>query len=140
MTAGTAGLHNGGGSVFGLAELQRKLQLNRGERVAVINAPREARLRLRAAGEQDPNRAEVVIGFASRQVDLAWLRAAFAAARAGRPAWVAYPTPGRPGTDLRREWMVRVLRQYGVDAGQDVSIDHAWSAFRLHPIGAGGGA
>ncbi|MGO9110801.1 MAG: dockerin type I domain-containing protein [Thermoguttaceae bacterium] len=52
---------------------------------------------------------------------------------AGRLAWVSYPKPGQPETDLRRDWLVRALRQYGVDAVQDVSIDGTWSALRLRP-------
>ncbi len=114
-------------------ELEQKLQLKPGQSVVVVNAPPESGLRLPATGGPNPNQADVVIGFAVRPVELAWLRSVFAAARAGRLAWVNYPKPGRPGSDLRRDWLVRALRQYGVEAIQDVSINGTWSALRLRP-------
>ena len=121
-------------SSLGLKELERKLQIKSGQSVAVIGAPVESRLRLLAAGRTDPDRADVVIGFATRPVDLAWLKPAYAAARAGRLAWVNYPVPGRPGTDLRLDWLLRALRQYGVEVVREVPVDDAWSALRLQPI------
>lgn len=125
------GFHDGGNSVLGFKELEQTLQIKNGQSVAVINAPVESRLRLLVAGRTDPDQADVVIGFAARPVDLAWLKPAYAAAHAGRLAWLSYPKPGRPGTDLRRDWLVRALRQYGIDTIQDVSIDATWSALRL---------
>lgn len=117
----------------GELELEQKLQIKPGRSVAVVNAPPESGLRLLTAGGSKPDRADVVIGFAVRSADLAWLRSVYAAARAGRLAWVIYPKPGQPGTALRRDWLVRALRQYGVDAVQDVSIDGTCSALRLRP-------
>lgn len=121
---------------LGFKELELKLRIKPGRSVAVINAPVESPLRLLAAGLPDPERADVVIGFATRSVDLAWLRPAYAAAHAGRLAWLSYPKPGRPGTDLRRDWLIRALRQYRVEASEDVSINAAWSALRLQPLAA----
>lgn len=114
-------------------ELEQKLQIKPGQSVAVVNAPPESRLRLLTTGGPNPDQADAVIGCAVRPVDLAWLRSAYSAARAGRLAWVSYPNPGVPGTDLRRDWLVRALRQYGVEAVQDVWIDGSWSALRLRP-------
>lgn len=116
---------------LGLSMLEAKLQIRPYHSVAVLNAPPESRLRLLTAGSRDPDVADVVIGFASRPVDLAWLRPAYAAAHAGRVAWITYPKPGRPGTDIRRGWLILALRQYGIEVVQDLSIDHAWSAVRL---------
>jgi hypothetical protein len=93
----------------GELELEQKLQIKHGQSVAVVNAPPESGLRLRTAGDRNPDRADVVIGFAVRPADLAWLRPVHAAARAGRLAWVS------------------------VDAVQDVSINGTWSALRLRP-------
>jgi hypothetical protein len=127
---------NGGGDVLDVLvarELEQKLQIKPGQSAVVVNAPPESGLRLLATGGPNPNQADVVIGFAVRPVDLAWLRSVYAAARAGRLAWVSYPKPGRPGSDLRRDWLVRALRQYGVEAIQDVSINGTWSALRLRP-------
>jgi hypothetical protein len=119
--------------VRGPEELEQKLQIKTGQSVAVVNAPPESRLSLLTTGGPKPDQADVVIGLAVRPVDLAWLRSVYAAARAGRLAWVSYPKPGQPGTDLRRDWLVRAFRQYGVETVQDVSINGTWSALRLRP-------
>jgi len=124
---------SGRGDVLGAQELEQKLQIKPGQSVAVVNAPPESRLRLLRTAGSNPDQADVVIGFAVRPADLAWLRSVYAAARAGRLVWVIYPSPGQPGTDLRRDWLVRALRQYGVEAVQDVSINPTWSAMRLGP-------
>ncbi len=117
----------------GVRELEQQLQIKPGQSVAVVNAPPESRLRLLRTAGSNPDQADVVIGFAVRPADLAWLRSVYAAARAGGLAWVIYPRPGQPGIDLRRDWLVRALRQYSVEASQDVSINRTWSAVRLHP-------
>ena len=44
-----------------------------------------------------------------------------------------YPTPGQPGIDLRRDWLIRALRRYGVEAVGDVKINRTWSTLRLRP-------
>jgi hypothetical protein len=105
-------LTNGRGDVPSARELEEKLQIMPGQSVAVVNVPAESR-------------------FAPRPTDLAWLRSVYAAASAGRLAWVIYPKPGQPGIDLRRDWLVRALRQYGVEPVQDVSINSTWSALQL---------
>jgi hypothetical protein len=119
--------------VLGPGELEQKLQIKPLQSVAVVNAPPESGLRQPTTGGPNPDQADVVIGFAVRPADLAWLRSVYAAARAGRPAWVIYPEPGQPGIDLRRDWLIRALRQYGVEAVGDVSINNTWSALRLRP-------
>jgi len=119
--------------VLGPGELEQKLQIKPGQSVAVVNAPPESALSLLRTAGSNPDQADVVIGLAVRPVDLTWLRSVYAAAGAGRLAWVSYPKPGQPGTDLRRDWLVRALRQYGVEAVQDVSINGTWSALRLRP-------
>ena len=116
-----------------LRVLAGKLRIKPGQSVAVVNAPPESWLSLLTTSGSTPDQADVVIGCAVRPVDLAWLRSVYAAAHGGRLAWVSYPRPGRPGTDLRRDWLVVALRQYGVEAVQDVSINNAWSALRLCP-------
>jgi pSer/pThr/pTyr-binding forkhead associated (FHA) protein len=124
---------NGRGDVPSARELEQKLQINPGQSVAVVNAPPESRLRLLRTAGSNPDQADVVVGFASRPADLAWLRSVYTAACAGRLAWVIYPNPGQPGIDLRRDWLVRALRQYGVEPVQEVSINRTWSALQLRP-------
>jgi hypothetical protein len=129
----SARLRIGGGGVLGPGELEQKLRIKPGRSMAVVNPPPESGLRLLTAIGPNPDQADVVIGFAVRPADLAWLRPVYAGARAGRQAWVSYPKPGQPGTDLRRDWLVRALHQYGVEAVQDASINDTWSALRLRP-------
>ena len=119
--------------MLGPGELEQKLQIKPGQSVAVVNAPPESGFRQPTTGVPNPDQADVVIGFAVRPVDLAWLRPVYAAARVGRPAWVIYPEPGQPGIDLRRDWLIRALRRYGVEAVGDVSINNTWSALRAAP-------
>ena len=120
--------------MLGPGELEQRLQIKPGQSVAVVNVPPQSRLRLLRTAGSNPDQADVVIGFAVRPADLAWLRSVYAAARAGRLAWVIYPNPGQPGTDLRRDWLIRALRQYGVEAVRDVSINLTWSALRLRSV------
>ena len=127
-------LADGRGDVPGVGELEQKLQIKPGQSVAVVNAPPESRLRLLRTAGSNPDQADVVIGFAVRPADLTWLRPVYAAACAGRLAWVIYPNPGQPGIDLHRDWLIRALRrQYGVETVQDVKINSSWSALRLRP-------
>lgn len=152
----TAALDYETASAPGLAQLERMLQIGRGRSLAMINAPRESALRLLAISRANPDDADVVIAFATRRRDLARLKSAYYAARSGRLGWVLYPSEGRPGTDLRWDWLIAALRQYGVQPAQQVAIDGAWSAvllqqlrngyhdaqlvgFPVHPNGGGGG-
>lgn len=121
-------------SAPGLAQLEQMLKIDRRRSIAVINAPLESGLRLLAISRANPDHSDVVIAFATRRVDLAWLRAAYNAAGSGRTAWVVYPEPGRPGTDLRWEWFLAALRQYGVQAVVHMPIDGNWSAVLLQRI------
>lgn len=120
---------------LGLAELEQRLQVARDQNVSVVNTPPNSALRLATTGQPHPNQADVVIAFATRRVDLAWLKSAYAAAHSARVAWIVYPKPGRPGSDLRWEWLIGALRQYGLNAVEEVSINHVWSALRLRPSG-----
>jgi hypothetical protein len=114
-------------------ELKRQLRIKPGHRVAVVNAPPESALIVPTAVGLDPHHADAVIGFPARPADLARLRPVYAAVRAARLAWISYPNPGRPGAELHRDWLVRALRQYGVEPVEDVWIDETWSALRLRP-------
>lgn len=118
----------------GLAQLEQRLRLGRRRNIAVMNAPRDSALRLLSVSRANPDEADVVIAFATRRRDLAWLRPAYQAAGSRRTAWLVYPEPGSPGTDLRWGWLLAALRQYGVHAVQQVAIDPNWSAVLLQPI------
>ena len=85
-------------------ELERRLQIQPGQSVAVVNAAPESRLNLLSTAGSNPDQADVVIGFAVR------------------------------GSDLRRDWLTRASRQYGVEVVEDVSVTDTWSALRLRPV------
>ncbi|MEZ0383733.1 hypothetical protein [Mycobacterium sp. pW045] len=127
----TSTLYDDPASAPGLAQLEQTLDIDRHHRVAVINAPADSVLRLLPNSRANPGHADVVIAFATRRVDLAFLRAAYHAAGSGRIAWVVYSEPGQPGTDLRWEWFLAALRQYGVEAVRHLRIDQGWSAVLL---------
>jgi hypothetical protein len=137
MTPGSRDDENGTPS---LKQVEHKLRIKSGQSVAVVNAPPGSRLKLSTAGRCDPDHADVVIGFATQPVDLARLKSVYAAARTGRLAWLSYPKPGRPGTSLLRDWLLRALHQHGVDAVHEVSIDTCWTALRLRRSKTGGGS
>ncbi|MEB3035082.1 hypothetical protein [[Mycobacterium] nativiensis] len=115
----------------GLAQLEQRLQIRRGNSIAVVNAPVDSVLRLLAVSRANPHEADVVIAFATRRRDLALLKPAYRAAGSDRTSWVVYPQPGQPGTDLRWGWFLAALRQYGVTAAAQVAIDANWSAVLL---------
>ncbi|TXH19099.1 MAG: hypothetical protein E6R06_25315 [Mycobacterium sp.] len=117
-----------------LAQLERGLHIPRGHRMAVVNAPVDSALRLSAVSRANPYDADVVIAFATRRKELARLKAAYRTASAGRRTWVVHPDPDRPGTDLRWQWFIAALRQYGVNAVQQVPLGRLWSAVLLRPI------
>lgn len=123
------------GEAPGLAELEQRLHVGRGRRVSVVNAPPDSALQLATVGQPRPEDADVVVAFATRRVDLAWLKSAYTAAHGTRTAWVVYPKPGLPGTDLRWEWLTGALRQYGLLATEETSVNQVWSAVRLCPSG-----
>lgn len=115
----------------GLAQLERLLGISRLQKVSVINAPVDSALRLLPVCRTNPDTADVVIAFATRRRDLAWLRAAYQATGSGRTGWIVYCEPGRPGTDLRWDWFLAALRQYGVIAVEHIQIGDGWSAVLL---------
>jgi len=80
-----------------IGEFARKLRIEPGHRVAVVNEPPECASFLSRAGGLEPNRADVVIGFAIERADLASLNLVYAAALAARLAWVSYPRSGGVG-------------------------------------------
>ena len=133
----TAILYDETSYALGMAQLEQRLQIGRGRGVAVVNAPSASGLRLLPVSRANPDEADTVIAFATRRRDLARVKSAYYAARSGRLGWLVFPTAGRPGTDLRWDWLVAALRQYGVQPAQEVSIDGAWSAVLLQQLHSG---
>lgn len=116
-----------------VVELERKLRIEPGRRLAVVNGPPECDSMMPMADGVEPNSAGAVVGFVACRDDLGLLDAVYAAALAARVAWVSYPKPDRMATDVNRDWLAGAVRQFGVEAVKHVSIDHNWSALMLCP-------
>lgn len=116
-----------------VVELERKLRIQPGRRVAVVNGPPECDSMMPMADGVEPGSASAVVGFVACQEDLGLLDDVYAAALAARVAWVSYPKPGRMVTDVNRDWLTGAVRQFGVEAVEHVSIDQNWSALMLCP-------
>jgi hypothetical protein len=116
-----------------LADLERRLRLTPGQKVAVVNAPANGTLLIPTLDGIEPDNADAVIGFITRRGDLDVLDALCAAARAARLAWIAYPKAGRLSTDVNRDWLTRAVRHHGAHPLGHVSLDDTWSAMLIEP-------
>ena len=117
----------------------RKLQLQSGQSVALLNCPRALERTLLADVDglrrvDDPATADAVIGFVIRHEELSGAgRPAIDAGLRDAVAWLAYPKGGRLGTDLNRDSLRAALEPEGVQPVRQVAIDDVWSALRLRP-------
>jgi hypothetical protein len=110
--------------------LARKFQIPDGQGVCVINPP--ARFQIDAPVTTDAQGA--VLLFAADSKTLMKLgKPVFAAAKANRLAWIAYPKAGQLGTDLNRDILWKKLESIGIRAVRQISIDDTWSAMRFRP-------
>ena len=94
-------------------DLTGKLQIKRGQSVAVVNPPPGLVLPGVVATATAAD-ADAVVVFVTRQEDLDSAEQAVAAARADRLAWISYPKGGRLGTDLNRDRLAAALAAHGV--------------------------
>jgi hypothetical protein len=120
-------------------KLARKLQIRDHQAVVVLGAPEQVVDDLpwaRSGAVEPAHLADAVIAFVRSRHDLgaAPARAAVAAARDDRLAWVAYPKAGQLGTDLNRDSLSEALRADDVRPVRQVSIDPVWSALRFRPV------
>lgn len=117
----------------------RKLQLQSGQTVALVDCPRalERTLLSDVPGlrrVEDPSSADAVIAFVIRSEELGTAgQAAIDAARRGAVAWLAYPKGGRLGTDLNRDMLRETLARQGIQPVRQVAVDEVWSALRFRP-------
>jgi hypothetical protein len=121
--------------------LARKLRLQPGHRVLILNAPEGYVDRLRplpqgveladtAGGEFD-----FVHLFARNSTDLAWMvRQALESIKYDGLLWVSYPKKSAGvATDLSRDVFWTALEGDGLRPVMQVSIDDTWSALRFRP-------
>jgi hypothetical protein len=118
-------------------ELSDKLQIKPGQRVVLLNVPDGVDLELRPdiGLEADTRAADAVILFVASRADLQRRSTPLiAAASRDKLSWVAYPKAGQLGTDLNRDSLNEGLKEQGVQAVRQVSINDTWSALRLRPL------
>jgi len=114
-------------------DLTGKLQIKRGQSVAVVNPPPGLVLPGVVATATAAD-ADAVVAFVTRQEDLDSAEQAVAAARTDRLAWISYPKGGRLGTDLNRDRLSpRPWPLMACSPSDQVSIDDTWSALRFRP-------
>ena len=58
-----------------------------------------------------------------------------AAANGGKIAWMAYPKARQLGTDLNRDILWKLMKEKGIEANRQISIDDVWSAMRFRARG-----
>lgn len=123
-----------------MVDAARKLQLKAGQRVVVLNAPSapEALLGSPPEGAQyilEGGSADAVVAFARESAELRTLLDAGSRAAAGdRLFWVCYPKGGSGvKTDLKRDSVAAIAREFPLQAVSQVAIDETWSALRLRP-------
>ena len=112
-----------------MTDLAEKLQL-RGRGIRVVNGPDGMALDLPEA--KGPNDGVLVFVRDRAELDER-AEVALAAARADRPAWIAYPKAGQLDTDLNRDRLWEALEGKGVRPVRQVAIDGVWSALRFRP-------
>jgi hypothetical protein len=114
-----------------MADLAGKLQL-RDRGLRIINAPDGLDLSDIPRGEGP---GDGVLVFVRDRAELdAHVGPALDAARADRPAWIAYPKAGQLGTDLNRDRLWEALGGRGVRPVRQIALDGVWSALRFRPV------
>jgi 1-acyl-sn-glycerol-3-phosphate acyltransferase len=128
------------------SSLSRKLLIEAGQRVLVLNPPAGyvgSRVPLpegAVLAEQDGGPHDVVQLFARDRAQLeSDAPAALVALKPGGVLWMAYPKPASGSeTDLSRDHGWGVLHGAGLVAVKQVDIDARWNALRFRPHGEGG--
>lgn len=114
----------------------KKLQINPGQRVAVLRRPSDVTLDIEPGDlTVDADSADTVIVFVTSSADLNSpdLDAVVRAGSRDALAWVAYPKAGQLGTDLNRDSLAARISERGVRPVRQISIDDIWSALRFRP-------
>ena len=112
------------------SELARKLNLKTGMRARVLAQP--AQLDLSGVTTTPDEDAEGTIAFVRTMEDVDRVaHEVVEATRRGLVTWMAYPKAKQLGTDLNRDVLWKAMRERGIDANRQVSIDDTWSAMRF---------
>ena len=112
------------------SELARKLNLKSGMRARVIAQP--AQLDLSALATTSDSDVEGTIAFVRTMEDVDRVaHEVVEAAKRGKVTWMAYPKAKQLGTDLNRDILWKTMRERGIEANRQVSINDTWSAMRF---------
>lgn len=112
------------------SELAKKLNVKSGMQVRVIDMPSD--VNLDGLATTDAPGADAVLMFVRTQAEAdARGGPVVEAARAGEVAWMAYPKARQLGTDLNRDILWKLMKEKGLEANRQVSIDDTWSAMRF---------
>jgi hypothetical protein len=117
-------------------ELVEKLQLRDPSRLAVMHAPAGISLNLpgQTVSADEVASADAILTFVPDAASLHHCAPAFVAALRDRLVWIAYPKAGQLGTDLNRDSLTGLLRQFGLRPVRQVAIDDVWSALRIRAV------
>jgi hypothetical protein len=116
-------------------DLRAKLQLKPQQHVKTVQAPNSDlpnSLETESVGDDQPVPALLVF-VTDRSALEAHREQIVEAASRDHLTWVAYPKSGQLGTDLKRDALVALLMDSGIQPVRQVAIDEAWSALRFRP-------
>ena len=110
--------------------LAAKLNLKPGQKVRLVNAPKDVKLGLETGNKG----AGAILVFVKNKNDVdKHAESLIAAALADQVAWIAYPKAGKLDTDLNRDLLWKHLDGNGIRPVRNVAIDETWSALRFRP-------
>ena len=119
-------------------DILAKLQLRPGGSLAILDAPESSPVTAPVSGEAAT--ADALLAFVRMATELERLEPVFAAARADRLVWIAYPKARKLGTDLDRDRLAAAVSERGLQPVRQVALDETWSALRFRPAASGPGA
>lgn len=116
------------------SELAKKLNQKSGMTLRVVAAPDDVDLSPLSTSADEA--AEGVLVFVRTLAEVERLgKAAVDAATEGKVTWMAYPKARQLETDLNRDILWKTMRERGIEANRQVSIDDVWSAMRFKAAG-----
>ena len=114
-----------------MMSLAKKLQIKAGQKVHLVNTPRDFSLDVPTTGATS---ADAVLVLARNKEELdKCVVPALEAAHQDRLSWVAYPKAGQLDTDLNRDILWKLLEAKGVRPVRQVALGDTWSALRFRP-------
>jgi len=116
-----------------------KLKFKPSMSAAILFAPAGVDLGAPTDPSSDPHGADFVLLFASTQAEAVERLGTVAPAIGPKTlAWIGYPRGSKAkGLDISRDTLFTALRDVGLTANANFSIDDTWSAVRFRPLKPG---